>query len=73
MQTCGFTRLVPVETLIVDEASQISLADYLAPVNVFGKTLRKLVFVGDDKQRTQAAPLRLVVPLIGPCSCAIWI
>ncbi len=46
------TRLVPVETIIVDEASQIEIGDYLPPIHLFHTTLKKLVFIGDDKQCT---------------------
>ncbi|KAH9917838.1 P-loop containing nucleoside triphosphate hydrolase protein [Fomitopsis serialis] len=48
--TAGFTRLVPVETVIVDEASQIELGDYLPLLGRFSHSLEKLVFIGDDKQ-----------------------
>lgn len=47
----GFTTLVPVQTLIVDEASQIEVGDYLPILSEFQSTLRKLVFIGDNKQR----------------------
>ncbi|KAJ3521700.1 hypothetical protein NM688_g8981 [Phlebia brevispora] len=46
----GFTSLVPVETVIIDEASQIEIGDYVPVISKFGKTIRKLVFIGDDKQ-----------------------
>lgn len=49
--TAGFTRLVPVETVIVDEASQIELGGYLPMLARFGRDMKKLVFIGDDKQR----------------------
>jgi len=45
-----FTRLVPVEVVVVDEASQIEIGDYLPLLYRFTETLRKLVFIGDDKQ-----------------------
>jgi hypothetical protein len=45
-----FTRLVPVELVVVDEASQIEIGDYLPMLSRFQTTLRKLVFIGDDKQ-----------------------
>ncbi|EPS96649.1 hypothetical protein FOMPIDRAFT_1087510, partial [Fomitopsis schrenkii] len=45
-----FTELVPVKTVIVDEASQIELGDYLPLLARFGRGIEKLVFVGDDKQ-----------------------
>ncbi|EPS96652.1 hypothetical protein FOMPIDRAFT_88524 [Fomitopsis schrenkii] len=48
--TAGFTRLVPVETVIVDEASQIELGGYLPMLARFGRDMKKLVFIGDDKQ-----------------------
>lgn len=44
-------NLVPVETLIVDEASQIPLGDYLYAFHTFASTLRRVCFIGDDKQR----------------------
>jgi len=46
----GYTRLVPVETVIVDEASQIELGDYLPLLGRFNHSIKKLVFIGDDKQ-----------------------
>jgi len=45
-----FTLLVPIELVLVDEASQIEIGDYLPMLSRFSKTLRKLVFIGDDKQ-----------------------
>lgn len=53
--TAGFTRLVPVDTVIIDEASQIEVGDYLPMLNQFAKTIRKIVFIGDDKQRKSRA------------------
>ena len=47
---CGFTDLVPVQTVIVDEASQIEVGDYLLLLAKYKSTLRKMVFIGDDKQ-----------------------
>ena len=52
LESTGFTRLVPLDTVIIDEASQIEIADYLPLFSKFGKTIRKLVFVGDDQQCT---------------------
>ncbi|EPT05583.1 hypothetical protein FOMPIDRAFT_41042, partial [Fomitopsis schrenkii] len=46
----GFTRIVPIATVIVDEASQIGLGDYIPLLARFGSKLSKLVFIGDDKQ-----------------------
>lgn len=46
----GFPELVPVETLIVDEASQVEIGDYLIPLSRFHHSIQKVVFIGDDKQ-----------------------
>lgn len=51
-----FNQIVPVQTLIVDEASQIEIGDYLPPLQRFKMTLHKLVFIGDDKQRKYFLP-----------------
>ncbi|KIJ13465.1 hypothetical protein PAXINDRAFT_27455, partial [Paxillus involutus ATCC 200175] len=45
-----FLRIVPVEMVIFDEASQIESGDYLPILYRFQPTLSKLVFIGDDKQ-----------------------
>ncbi|KAH7913561.1 P-loop containing nucleoside triphosphate hydrolase protein [Hygrophoropsis aurantiaca] len=45
-----FTRLVPVSMVIFDEASQIEVGDYIPMLHRFQTTLRKVVFIGDDKQ-----------------------
>ncbi len=50
--SAGFISLVPVDTVIIDEASQIEVSDYIPMISKFGKKIRKLVFIGDDKQRT---------------------
>ncbi|THU84369.1 P-loop containing nucleoside triphosphate hydrolase protein [Dendrothele bispora CBS 962.96] len=42
--------LVPVERLIVDEASQINTFEYLAVFHKFHRTLKKVCFFGDPKQ-----------------------
>jgi regulator of nonsense transcripts 1 len=41
--------LVPPETLIVDEASQIEISGYITPFLEL-KALKRVCFVGDDKQ-----------------------
>lgn len=46
----AIARIVPVQTVVVDEASQIEIGDYIPMLNRFSKTLRKLVLIGDDKQ-----------------------
>ncbi|KAG2110823.1 P-loop containing nucleoside triphosphate hydrolase protein [Suillus discolor] len=45
-----FTRQVPVQTVIFDEASQIEVGDYLPLLQRFQHSLQKMVFIGDDKQ-----------------------
>jgi hypothetical protein len=47
---CNFTTSIPVKTLIVDEASQIEIGDYIPVFTRFQGTLRKVCFIGDDKQ-----------------------
>jgi regulator of nonsense transcripts 1 len=46
-----FMQLVPPQTLIFDEASQIEIGDYFPLLRRFQHTLSKVVFIGDDKQR----------------------
>ncbi|KAJ7170748.1 P-loop containing nucleoside triphosphate hydrolase protein [Mycena crocata] len=46
----GVARLVPVQTVVVDEASQVEVGNFLPMISRFATTLRKLVFIGDDKQ-----------------------
>jgi hypothetical protein len=50
LQDRGFTQAVPVIKVIIDEASQIEVGQYVPLFKSFGKTLRKLCFIGDDKQ-----------------------
>lgn len=45
-----FTREIPLKVLVVDEASQIEIGNYIAPFSNFKRTLRKVCFIGDDKQ-----------------------
>ncbi|KAG1821663.1 AAA domain-containing protein [Suillus subaureus] len=45
-----FTRQVPVHTVIFDEASQIEVGEYLPLLQRFQHSLKKMVFIGDDKQ-----------------------
>jgi hypothetical protein len=44
------TKVVPIVNVIIDEASQIEVGQYVPLFNTFGKSLRKICFVGDDKQ-----------------------
>ena len=48
--TAAFIHVVPVHTVIFDEASQIEVGDYIPMIHSFSSTLRKIVFIGDDKQ-----------------------
>jgi hypothetical protein len=45
-----FTSHVPVRILVVDEASQIEVGDYITVFSDFHNTLCKAIFIGDDKQ-----------------------
>lgn len=45
----GFFRRVPLIHLVVDEASQIEIGNYATIFNN-GMALRKVCFIGDDKQ-----------------------
>ncbi|KAG1781677.1 P-loop containing nucleoside triphosphate hydrolase protein [Suillus placidus] len=45
-----FTRQVPVQTVIFDEASQIEVGDYLPLLQRYQHSLQKMVLIGDDKQ-----------------------
>ncbi|KAF8263884.1 AAA domain-containing protein [Lactarius quietus] len=40
----------PIVNVVVDEASQIEVSQYVPLFKSFGNTLRKLCFIGDDKQ-----------------------
>ena len=40
----------PVTTLVIDEASQIEVGEYMAVFTAYMPSLRKLCFIGDDKQ-----------------------
>ncbi|KAJ7227301.1 hypothetical protein GGX14DRAFT_629307 [Mycena pura] len=43
-------QLLGSKTVIVDEASQVEIGDFVPMISSFSSSLRKLVFVGDDKQ-----------------------
>lgn len=60
MLSAGFTRVVPIRTVIVDEASQIEVGEYLPMLSQFQSSLQKLVFIGDDKQRMDSCCGRLI-------------
>ncbi|CAA7266962.1 unnamed protein product [Cyclocybe aegerita] len=46
----AFSSLVPLQTVIFDEASQIEIGDYLPMLIRYRPTISKLVFIGDNKQ-----------------------
>ena len=48
----GITKIVPIETLVIDEASQIPMGGYIGILSKFADTLKKICFIGDDMQRT---------------------
>jgi AAA domain len=50
LQEVGLTKAVPILNVIIDEASQIEVSQYVPLFKAFGNTLRKLCFIGDDKQ-----------------------
>jgi len=54
----SFTRLVPIETVVVDEASQIKVGNELPMLFGYSTTLRKLVFIGDEKQCKRSRGVR---------------
>jgi regulator of nonsense transcripts 1 len=45
-----FTQAVPIINVIIDEASQIEVGQYVPLFVSFGNTLRKLCFIGDNEQ-----------------------
>ncbi|KAF7336708.1 Regulator of nonsense transcripts 1 [Mycena venus] len=46
----AITRLVPLQTLMVDEASQVEIGDFVPMLYRFSRSLQKMVFIGDDRQ-----------------------
>jgi hypothetical protein len=44
------TQMVPIVNVIIDEASQIEVGQYVPLFKTFSQSLRKICFVGDDKQ-----------------------
>ncbi|EIN09738.1 hypothetical protein PUNSTDRAFT_44029 [Punctularia strigosozonata HHB-11173 SS5] len=57
LQKVGLTRLVPVSTVIVDEASQIEIGDYVPLMQRYASNLTKIVFIGDDEQHRMPVPI----------------
>jgi hypothetical protein len=50
LQLAGVTQVVPIVNVIIDEASQIEVGQYVPLFKTFSKSLRKICFVGDDKE-----------------------
>ncbi|KAA1467651.1 hypothetical protein DENSPDRAFT_257146 [Dentipellis sp. KUC8613] len=50
LKTPLFARVAPVQTVIIDEASQIEIGNYIPLLHKFKHSLAKIVFIGDDKQ-----------------------
>jgi len=48
----AYTHIAPVHTIMFDEASQIEVGDYIPVIHRFSSSLRKFVFIGDNKQRS---------------------
>ena len=64
-----FTHTVPIQTVIFDEASQIEIGDYLPMLIRFRPSLRKLIFIGDNKQcESDGLPTLfiLILPSVSP-------
>lgn len=45
-----FIHRVPIKALVIDEASQIKVAEYINVFLLFKNTLKKVCFIGDLKQ-----------------------
>ncbi|KZS94268.1 hypothetical protein SISNIDRAFT_427499, partial [Sistotremastrum niveocremeum HHB9708] len=50
LKEAGFVSRVPVESLVVDEASQIDMGDFLPIIKLYSFRLKRVCFIGDDKQ-----------------------
>ncbi|TFK45821.1 hypothetical protein OE88DRAFT_1083984 [Heliocybe sulcata] len=46
----GITKLIPIKYLIIDEASQIDVNDYIPVFTLFASSLEKVCCIGDNKQ-----------------------
>ena len=74
LKRSGILRVVPIKTMVVDEASQIEIGDYIA-VFTEHKSIRKVCFIGDDKQcGLSLFGYRLVLadPHFFQCSTSPW-
>jgi AAA domain len=50
LKKLGLTVAIPIINVIIDEASQIEVGQYVPLFKLFGHSLRKLCFIGDDNQ-----------------------
>ena len=46
----GFFKAIPLKILVVDEASQIVMGDYMPIITKYGTKLKKMIFIGDPMQ-----------------------
>jgi superfamily I DNA and/or RNA helicase len=51
LRSTDLHTLLPPHSLIIDESSQITMADYLPAMYLFGEHIQRLGFVGDPRQR----------------------
>ena len=65
-----FTTANPIHTLVIDEASQITLGQYVAPLQKF-PSIHKMCMIGDDKQCKSSA-ISCCSVLMGLCSASLW-
>lgn len=49
LRQLGVFKVVPLKTIVVDEASQIEVGDYIS-LFTNAATIRQVTFIGDDKQ-----------------------
>ncbi|EPQ54165.1 hypothetical protein GLOTRDRAFT_21752, partial [Gloeophyllum trabeum ATCC 11539] len=49
LQHRGIIHLIPITTLVIDEASQIDVNSYIPVLQNFGTSLQKMCFIGDNK------------------------
>ena len=68
-----FLKKVPINCLVVDEASQIEIGNYITTFTEFGATLRKVCFIGDDKQcEYTSCPCHNSTDIVQKKSAPIW-
>jgi hypothetical protein len=65
------TNCVPLACLVVDEASQISLGGYMSILDKQSENLRKMVFIGDDKQCEYYYSYRIIYLI--PIKCLLLV